>query len=95
MFMDHWAVLAHLRDAEVSLATIIGQYNARGVISLRRRPLRLCEMTTDRAPWARTVTAPKRPSLNETQHHVSLAIGKSTFVWPPPQLLPMFPNEET
>jgi hypothetical protein len=95
MFRDHWVVLAHLRDAEVSLATIIGQYTARGVISLRRRPLRLCEMTTDRAPWARTVTAPKRPSLNETQRHVSLAIGKSTFVWPPPQLLPMFPNEET
>jgi hypothetical protein len=42
-------VLGRLR-AGVTLSTIIGQYHTRGVVPLRRRPLRLCEMTADRAP---------------------------------------------
>jgi hypothetical protein len=46
---DHWVVLGRLR-AGVTLSTIIGQYHTRGVVPLRRRPLRLCEMTADRAP---------------------------------------------
>jgi hypothetical protein len=36
----------------------IGQYHARGVVPLRRRPLRLYEMTVDWPPWTGTVTVP-------------------------------------
>jgi hypothetical protein len=43
-------VLWRLRGAGVTLAEVIGQYHARGVMPLRRRPLRLCEMTADRPP---------------------------------------------
>jgi hypothetical protein len=50
MLKDHWAVLRRLRGARVTLSTVIVQYHARGVVPLRRRPLRLCEMTADRAP---------------------------------------------
>jgi hypothetical protein len=46
----HWAVLGCLQGAGVTLAEVIGQYHARGVMPLRRRPLHLCEMTADRAP---------------------------------------------
>jgi hypothetical protein len=46
----HWVVLEQLRGAGVTLAEVIGQYHARGVVPLRRRPLRLCEMTADRPP---------------------------------------------
>jgi hypothetical protein len=46
---DHWAVLRRLRGAEVTLSEVLRQYHARGVMPLRRRPLRLCEMTADRA----------------------------------------------
>jgi hypothetical protein len=42
-----------------------------------------------------TVTAPEFLSLNEIQHRVVLAIGKSTFMWPPARLLPILPNGET
>jgi hypothetical protein len=45
---DHWAVLRCLRGAGVTLAEVLGQYHARGVLPLRRRPLRLYEMTADR-----------------------------------------------
>jgi hypothetical protein len=41
------------------------------------------------------VTAPEQPSLDENLRRVSVSIGKSTFVWLPPQLLPMLPNEGT
>jgi hypothetical protein len=81
MFRDHRAVLSRLRDA--------------GVIPLRRRPLRLCEMTADGDPWVGTVTTLEFPSMNEIQRRVSLAIWKSTFLWPSPQLLLMLPNEGT
>jgi hypothetical protein len=47
---NHWAVLGRLRGAGVTLAEVIGQYHAQGVVSLQRRSLRLCKMTTDRAP---------------------------------------------
>jgi hypothetical protein len=77
------------------LTTVIGQYHAWGVVPLWRRPLRLCEMTTDRAPWAGTVTAPMLLLLEEIQCRVALAIGKSNFSWPPARLLPMLPNEGT
>jgi hypothetical protein len=46
----HWAVLGRLRGAGVTLVEVIGQYHARGVVLLRRRPLRLCETTADRPP---------------------------------------------
>jgi hypothetical protein len=59
-------VLTRLRDVGVNLATVISQYHTWGVIPLRRRPLRLCVMTADRAPWVGTVTASEFPSLNET-----------------------------
>jgi hypothetical protein len=58
---DHWAVLGRLRGAGVTLVEVIGQYHARGVVPLWRRPLRLCKMTTDRAPWEGTVTASLLP----------------------------------
>jgi hypothetical protein len=47
---DLWAVLRHLQGAGVTLEEVLGQYHARGVVPLRRRPLWLCEMTTDRGP---------------------------------------------
>jgi hypothetical protein len=50
LLKDHWEVLTHLQAAGVTLATVIRQYHARGVVPLRRRPLHLCEMTADRAP---------------------------------------------
>jgi hypothetical protein len=65
MLKDHWVVLTRLREAGVTVATIIGQYHAQGVVPLRRRPLRLYEMTADRAPWIGTMIAPAFPSLNE------------------------------
>jgi hypothetical protein len=71
---------------------VIGQYHARGVVTLRRRPLRLCEMTADRAPWEGTVTTPLFPLPLEVQRHVAQAIGRSTYSWPPSRLLPMHPN---
>jgi hypothetical protein len=43
-------VLGRLQGAGVTLAEVIGQYHARGVVPLRRRPLRLYEMTADRPP---------------------------------------------
>jgi hypothetical protein len=41
------------------------------------------------------MTALELSSLNEIQCRVSLAIGRSIFVWPPSELLPMLPNKET
>jgi hypothetical protein len=67
---DHWVVLRHLRGAEVTLVEVFGQYHARGVVPLERRPLRLCEMTTDRAPWTGTVTVPSLQSPLEVQRRV-------------------------
>jgi hypothetical protein len=55
---DHWVVLQRLRGAEITLAKVVGQYHARGVVLLRWRPLQLCEMTADRAPWRGTMTPP-------------------------------------
>jgi hypothetical protein len=46
---NHWAMLGRLR-AGVTLEEVIGQYHARGVVPLRRRPLCLCDMTADRPP---------------------------------------------
>jgi hypothetical protein len=62
---------------------------------LRRRPFRLCEMTTDRAPSEGTVTAPSLMSSLEVQRCVAQAIGRSTYWWPPSRLLPMLPNAGT
>jgi hypothetical protein len=62
MLKSHWAVLGRLRDTGITLAEVVGQYHARGVVPLRRRPLRLCDMTAERAPWVGTVTAPELPS---------------------------------
>jgi hypothetical protein len=76
MLKHHWVVLGHLRDAGVTLAEVIGQYQAGGVVPFRRQPLRLCEMTADRAPWEGIVTAPSLPSSLEVQHRVGKAIGR-------------------
>jgi hypothetical protein len=62
MLKSHWAVFGRLRNVEITLAKVVGQYHARGVVPLRRRTLRLCDMTADRAPWAGMVTAPEPPS---------------------------------
>jgi hypothetical protein len=47
------------------LVAVIGQYHARGIVSLRRRPLCIYEMTADRAPFAGFVMAPEPPLLDE------------------------------
>jgi hypothetical protein len=95
MLKLHWAVLGCLRNAGITLAEVVGLYHARGVVSLRRRPLRLCEVTADRAPWVGTVTAPELPSPLEVQRCVAQAIGRSTYSWPPSRMLPMLPNAGT
>jgi hypothetical protein len=87
-------VLGRLREAGVTLAEVIGQFHAQ-VLQLRRRPLRLCEMTADRAPWEGTVTAPSLSSSLEVHRRVAQAIGRSTYLWPPSRLLPMLPNAGT
>jgi hypothetical protein len=43
-------MLGHLGYAEITLEEVMGQYHTRGVVPLRRRALRLCDMTADRAP---------------------------------------------
>jgi hypothetical protein len=95
MLKHNWAVLGPLRDVEVTLAEVIGQYHARGVVPLRRRPLRLCEMTADKAPWEGTMTVSSLSSSLEVQRHVGQAIGRSSYSWPPSRLLPMVPNAGT
>jgi hypothetical protein len=95
MLKLHWAMLGRLRDAGVTLAEVMGQYHARGVVLLCRRPLRLFEMTADRAPWKGIVTAPSLPSSLKVQRRVAQAIGRSTYSWPPSRLLPMLPNTGT
>jgi hypothetical protein len=95
ILMSHWVVLGRLRNAGITLAEVVGQYHARGVVLLRRRPLRLCDMTANRAPWVRTVTAPELPSPLEVQRRVTQAIGRATYSWPPSRMLPMLPNAGT
>jgi hypothetical protein len=92
---DHWAVLGRLRRAGVTLSTVIGQYHAREVVPLRRRPLRLRETTADWPPWTGIVTAPTLPSQLEIQRRVAQAIGKASFLWPPSRLVSMLPHEGT
>jgi hypothetical protein len=88
MLKDHWVVLTHLREARVTLVTVIGQYHARG----GGVPLR---DDGRQSPWTGTMAIPAFPSLNEIQCCVALAIGKSIFTWPLARLLPMLPNGET
>jgi hypothetical protein len=95
MLKLHRAVLGRLRNAGVTLAKVIGQYHARGVVLHRRRPLRLCDMTADCPPWVGTVTAPSPPSLLEVQRRVAQAVGRSTYSWPPSRMLPMLPDAGT
>jgi hypothetical protein len=64
-------VLGRLRGAGVTLAEVIGQYHARGVVPLQRRSLHLCEMTANRAPWTGTVTALLLPSPLKVQCRVA------------------------
>jgi hypothetical protein len=95
MLKSHWAVLEHLRNTGITLAEVVGQYHARGVVSLWRRPLRLCDMTADRAPWVGTVTAPELPSPLEVQRRVAQAIRRAAYSWLPSRMLPMLPNAWT
>jgi hypothetical protein len=92
MLKSHWVVVGRLRNAEITLAEVVGQYHARGVVPLQRRTLCLCDMTADRAPWVGTVTAPELPSPLEVQRRVAQAIGRSTYSWPQSRMLPMLPN---
>jgi hypothetical protein len=80
---SNWVMLGRLRDVGITLAEVVGQYHARGVVPLWRRPLRLCNVTAERAPWAGTVTAPECPSPLKVQRRVAQAIGRSTYSWPP------------
>jgi hypothetical protein len=95
MLKSHWAVLGHLQNAKITLEEVVEQYHARGVVPLQRRPLRLCDMTTDRSPWAGTVTALEPPSPLEVQRRVAQAIGRATYLCPPSRMLPMLPNAGT
>jgi hypothetical protein len=95
MLKEHRRCWSTFGEPGITLATVIWQYHARGVVPLRRWPLRPCEMMTDRAPWTGTVTASVFPSPNEIQRHVAQAIGKSTYTWPPTGLLPMLPDQGT
>jgi hypothetical protein len=92
---DHWAVLRRLRGPRVTLAEVIGQYHAQGVVPLRRRPLRLCDMTANQPPWEGTVTAPLLPSTLEVQCRMAQAIGRSPYSWLLSRLLSMLPNAGT
>jgi hypothetical protein len=74
---------------------VIGQYHARGVVPLWRRPLRLCEMTADRASREGTVTTSSLPLSLEVQRCVAQAIGRSTYSWPLSRLLSILPNTGT
>jgi hypothetical protein len=95
MLKSHWAMLGRLRDTGITLAEVVGQYHARGVVPLRRRSLHLCDMTAERAPWVGTVTTPEFSSPLEVQHRVTQAIGRSTYSSPPSRMLPMLPNVGT
>jgi hypothetical protein len=94
MLRSHWVVLWRLRNAGITLAEVVGQYHARGVVPLRRRPLRLCDMTADRAPWVGTVTAPELPSPLEVQRRVAKVIRRATYSWPPSRMLPNVGTEK-
>jgi hypothetical protein len=76
-------VLVRLRKARVDLGAVIDQHHPWGVFPLRRRPLRLYEMTARKGPFAGIVTAPKPPPQDEVQRRVVLAIGKASYSWPP------------
>jgi hypothetical protein len=78
MLKLHWAVLGRLQNAGITLAEVIWQYHARGVVPLRRRSLRLYYMMTDRAPCAGTVTTLLPLSPLEVQRRVVQAIGRSS-----------------
>jgi hypothetical protein len=95
MLKPHWVVLVRLRNAGITLAEVVKQYHAQGVVPLRRRSLHLCDMTAGRAPWVGTVTAPELPSPLEVQRRVAQAIGRVTYSWPPLRMLPMLPSAET
>jgi hypothetical protein len=95
MLKSHWAVLGRLWNTGITLAEVVRQYHARGVVPLWRRPLRLCDTTVDRAPWAGTVTAPKPSSLLEVQRRMVQVIGRATYSWLPSRMLPMLPNAGT
>jgi hypothetical protein len=95
MLKLHWAVLGRLRNAGITLAEVIVQYHARGVVPLQMRPLRLCDMTADRAPWVGTVTALSPPSPLKVQRRVAQVIRRSTYSWPQSRMLPMLPNAGT
>jgi hypothetical protein len=88
-------VLGRLENARITLAEVIGKYYARGVVPLQRRPLRLCDMMADRAPWAGTMTVSEPSLLLEVQLRMAQAIGRSTYSWPPSRMLPMLPNAGT
>jgi hypothetical protein len=88
-------VLRHLRGPRVTLAEVIGQYHAQGVVPLRRWPLLLCDMTANQAPWEGTVTAPLLPSTLEVQCRMAQAIGRSPYSWLLSRLLLMLPNAGT
>jgi hypothetical protein len=92
MLKSHWVVLGRLRNVGITLAEVVGQYHARGVVPLRRRPLQICDMTADRAPWVGTVITPELSSPLEVQRRVAQAIGRATYSWPPLRMLPILPN---
>ena len=62
---------------------------------MRRCALQLYEMTPDKAPFEGTVMANPLPSVAEIRCRVAQVVGDARVVWPPAELLPMLPNDDT
>jgi hypothetical protein len=90
MLKSHWAVLGRLRNAGITLAEVVRQYHAQGVV-----PLRLCDMTADRAPWVGTVTAPKLPSHTRSLAPRGAGDRECDLLVAASWMLPMLPNAGT
>jgi hypothetical protein len=95
MLKSHWVVLGCLQNVGITLAEVVGRYHARGDVSLRRQPLRLCDMAANRAPWVGTVTTPELLSPLEVRRRVAQVIGRATYSWPSSRMLPMLHNAGT
>ena len=87
--------LHEVRSRGVDLAEVIGAYLLRGVVSLRRRPLKLYQMTQEWAPFAGAVTADPLPTMDEVRRRVRIIVGNPSLDFPREGVLPMLPAPET
>ena len=87
--------LHEVKSRGVDLAEVIGAYLLRGVVPLRRRPLKLYQMTQERAPFVGTVTADPLPTTDEVRRRVRIIVGNPSLDFPREGVLPMLPAPET